>query len=375
MTNKISIYILLLSVSGLYLQSCSPSQAAENTAVPPRQVNVSKIQSQVFQEKISSSGRLSAKEEIKLSFKTGGIIQKITVEEGQKVRKGQLLAVLQLDEIQAQAQMANLSESKAKIDLENAALALQLAERDYRNVRGLYTDSVATLEQLENVEVQLENAKNQLAAAQTGVDLSRQNQTIANYNLQYSKIVAPSSGTILKKYVEANELVGPGKTVFLLGSNDQIKVIKIGVTDKDIIHINLGDPAVVQFDAYPNIDFEGRVEAIAGQADPFTGTYEVELRVDPAGQKLLSGFIANVKVQTQQKKNVLVLDAAALVAADGHTGKVFVVENDQAKAREVHIFRIEGEHVLVTDGLQAGELVVVSGAGYLEDGQAVRVIE
>ncbi|MEM6378983.1 MAG: biotin/lipoyl-binding protein, partial [Bacteroidota bacterium] len=167
MTNKISIYIFLLSLLGIAFQSCSPSNAAENTTVPPRQVNVIKIQSQEFQEKITASGRLSAKEEINLSFKTGGIIQKTLVEEGQKVRKGQLLAVLQLDEIQAQVQMANLSESKAKIDLENAALALQLAERDYRNVQGLFKDSVATLEQLENVEVQLENAKNQLAAAQT----------------------------------------------------------------------------------------------------------------------------------------------------------------------------------------------------------------
>lgn len=375
MSNKLFFHLILLLSTTLVIQSCSPSKAAENTVIPPRQVNVSTIESQVFQEKVIASGRLSAKEEINLSFKTGGIIQRMAVDEGQKVRKGQLLAILQLDEIQAQAQMANLSESKAKIDLENAALALQLAERDYRNVKGLYTDSVATLEQLENVEVQLENAKNQLAAAQTGVDLSRQNQSIADYNLQYSKIIAPSSGTILKKYVEANELVGPGRNVFLLGSNDQIKVVKISVTDKDIIHINLGDPAVVQFDAYPGIDFKGTVEAIAGQADPFTGTYEVELKVNPAGQKLFSGFIANVRVLTQQKKEVLVLDAGALEAADGYTGKVFVIENGEAKARVINIFRIEGAHVLVTSGLKVGEQVVVSGAGYLEDGQAVRIIE
>lgn len=375
MTNITSLYILLLSISSLLIQSCSPSKAAENTSVPPRQVNVQTVESQDFQEKIVSSGRLSAKEEIKLSFKTGGIVERITVEEGQKVRKGQLLAILQLDEIQAQAQMANLSESKAKIDLENAALALQLAERDYRNVKGLYTDSVATLEQLENVEVQLENAKNQLAAAQTSLDLSRQNQSIADYNLQYSKIVAPSSGTILKKYVEANELVGPGRSIFLLGSNDQIKVVKISVTDKDIIHLNLGDQAEVKFDAYPEIVFRGTVEAIAGQADPFTGTYEVELKVNPAGQKLLSGFIATVQVKTQQKKAVMSVDAAALVAADAYTGKVFVVENDQAQQRTVTIFRVDGSEVLVTDGLQAGDQVVVSGAGYLEDGQAVQMLK
>jgi RND family efflux transporter MFP subunit len=367
-----SIIILTLSLFSL---SCSSSNAAENNSVPPRQVTVKTVISQTFRETVTASGRLAAKEELNLSFKTGGIIQKILVEEGQKVRKNQLLAVLQLDEIQAQVRMANLSENKAKIDLENAALALQLAERDYRNAQGLFVDSVATLEQLENAEVQLANAKNQMAAAQTGLELSQQNQTVADYNLKYSKIVAPTSGTILKKMLEANEIVGPGRTIFLLGSNDQIKVIKISATDKDIININLGDPAEIRFDAYPEVLFKGSVEAIAGQADPFTGTYEVELKVDPGKYKLLSGFIGAVKIQTSEEKQVLVLDAAALVAADGNKGSVFVVQNDQVEMRELSIFRIDGENILVQSGLKVGEQVVVSGAGYLEDGQAVRIIK
>lgn len=367
-----SIFILLLT--SLLMSACSDGNAAENTSVPPRRV-LTQVASPIdFQTRVQATGRLSAKEETSLSFKTGGIVQRILVEEGQRVRKGDLLAVLQLDEIEAQVQQARLGEDKAAIDLDNARLALQLAERDLRNVRGLYADSVATLEQLENVEVQFSSAQNQLQAAETGLALSQQNQTIANYNLRYSKIVAPASGTILLRHADPNELVGPGSPIFVLGTEGAFKVIKVAVTDKDVIHLQLGDSATIRFDAYPDQIFRGAVEAIAGQADAYTGTYAVEVKVDAAGLPLRSGFIGAVEIITQQRRSVMAIDAGALVSADRSTGKLFVVEAGQARAREVKIFRLSGNDLLISQGLEAGEQVVTSGAAYLEDGQAVQVI-
>ncbi|HKK75243.1 MAG TPA: efflux RND transporter periplasmic adaptor subunit [Saprospiraceae bacterium] len=367
-----SIFTLLLT--SLLMSACSDGNAAENNSVAPRRV-LTQVASPIdFQTRVQATGRLSAKEETSLSFKTVGIVRRILVEEGQRVRKGDLLAVLQLDEIEAQVQQARLGEDKAEIDLDNARLALQLAERDLRNVRGLYADSVATLEQLENAEVQFNSAQNQVQAAETGLALSQQNQTIADYNLRYSKIVAPTSGTILLRYADSNELVGPGSPILVLGTEGAFKVIRVAVTDKDVIHLQLGDSATIRFDAYPDQTFRGAVEAIAGQADAYTGTYEVEVQVDAAGLPLRSGFIGSVQIETQQRRSVMAIDAGALVSADRSTGQLFVVEGRQAQAREVKIFRLSGNDLLISQGLEAGEQVVTSGAAYLEDGQAVQVI-
>lgn len=373
MHKRLLLFLTLGSIVALNI-ACSPSQAAGGAAKAPRQVAVQKVSPFNFQKTIKTSGRASAKEEYDLSFKTGGIIANIFVTEGQKVRKGKTLAILQLNEIEAQVEKSKLGQQKAQIDLKNARLALQLAERDMRNVQALYADSVATLEQMENVEVQLENARNQLAAAETATAFSDQDQIVAQYNLQYSKIIAPSNGTILKKMAEPNEIVGPGRPLFLFGTTGQAMVVKVSITDRDIIHVELGDQATVHFDAYPGTAFSAKVKEISAQADPYTGTYELEVELERSTAKILSGFIGSVEIATQKQQPLIRLDAGALVVADGDTGQVFVVENEIAKRREIKIYGLDGEYLLVQSGLAAGEEVVRSGAGYLEDGQVVKVI-
>lgn len=368
------IPLLFSLLAMVALASCSPGQAAGEKSTPPRQVRAGEIEFADFANTVRATGRLANKEEYPLSFKTGGVIQRIHVREGQTVRKGQLLAELELDEIEAQYEKAELGLSKAGIDLNNAQLALRLAERDYRNVQALFADSVATLEQLENVEVQLENARNQLKAAQMAGDLSEQDQKVAAFNLQYSRIVAPARGTILRRMAEANEIVGPGKPIFQFGSTDEAKVIEIAVTDRDIIHLALGDQAKIQFDAYPGETFTGQITELASQADPYTGTYPVEVSLDPSPQQLLSGFIGQVEIESQDKTSLARLEAGALVSADGQQGVVFVVENDTARRRTIRIRSLDGESLLVESGLENGALVVTSGAGYLEDGQPVQVV-
>lgn len=325
-----------------------------------------------FQETIFATGRLSSREEMRLSFKTGGIIRRMHVREGQTVRQGQLLAELDLDEIGAQTEQARLGRTQAGIGIENAELALRLAERDYQNVQGLYRDSVATLVQLQNAEIALDNARNQLEAAKTGLDVSDQQVTVATFNLKHSKITAPADGVILKKLAEPNELAGPGTPVFLFGSRDKAQVINVHLTDKDIIHVRLDDEADITFDAYPRHSFRGVVRELAGMADPYTGTYEVEIEVIAGDKTLFNGFIGSVHIHTGERRQLLQIPVDALVTADERTGQVFVVRDQLARRATVDIERIRDGYLLIDSGLQAGDAVIISGAGYLEDGQAVR---
>lgn len=365
------VNILLFLALAVFISACTTQAQNRQPTADAKKVEAIAATQINYQPTVFATGPLAAATEAKLSFKTGGIIARVLVREGQKVRKGQLLAELRLDEIQAQQQQANLGEDQAAITLDNARLALQLAERDYRNVAGLYADSVATLEQLENVEVQLNNAKNQLVAAEKGLAFRQQGVEVAQFNLRYSSIVAPADGTILRQFAEVNELVGPGNPIFLFGSRQDAQVLRVAVTDKDIIHLEIGDTAIVQFDAYPAVEFEGAVRELAGTSDPFTGTYAVEVELVPSPHQLVNGFIGSVTIQTQGRQNLISIPVNSLLKADGSQGQVMTITDGQAQLRKIAIQQLAKNQLLVRSGLQVGEMVITAGASYLEEGERV----
>lgn len=370
---RITIYSLILGglVFACYNQvSDKETETAQQQAKKVQTAQANPID---YRESVFASGKLSSKEEARLSFKTGGIIKRIHVREGQTVNKGQLLAELDLQEINAKNRQAALGKQQSEITIENAKLALQLAERDYRNAQGLYKDSVATLEQLENAEVQFNNAKNQLEAAKTGLDFSERSIDVANFNLKYARILAPSKGIILKKVAESNELVGPGTPVILFGSKAKAQVVKVNITDKDIINIELNNEANIQFDAYPEHTFKGYVREIASMADPYTNTFEIEIEVAAEDKKLLSGFIAAVNIFTNAEERLFKIPVDALIGADKKSGSVFVVDKGKALKTRVGIYKIDGETLLINKGLTDQDEIIISGVGYLEDNDSVLI--
>jgi len=366
---KCAILPVLLAL----IWACSPSNANEVDAQTEevKSVQIAVAERAQNRHTVFATGQLSAKEEANLSFKTGGIIQRILVQEGQQVRRGQLLAELDLDEIRAQTQQARLGEKQAEVQLNNARLAYEKAQRDFANTKGLYKDSVATEEQYKDALTLLNNTKNQVEAAEAALAFAGQSTEVADFNLRYSRITAPSNGIILRKLAEVNELAGPGKAVFLFGSREKAQVVRVNITDKDIIYLSLGDSAEVRFDAYPDQVFRGVVREVASKADPYTNTFEVEVEVFPAGRKLFSGFIGQVRILTDRTEEVTRIPVDALISADGDRGLVYVEQNSRVQRRPVRILRLAGEQLLIREGLQPGETVVVKGGSYLENNDSI----
>jgi RND family efflux transporter MFP subunit len=296
---------------------------------------------------VHSTGTLVSSEELKLSFKTGGIVSYINVDEGQHVNKGDMLASLDLSEITASADQAK--------NLFDKAL------RDYNRAENLYRDSVATLEQKQN--------------AATALNVAESNLEIVKFNLRHSHILAPDKGVILKQFVKEKELVSAGYPIFLFGSSGKSWRVKASLSDKDVVKINPGDSSYISFDAYPGIKFSAVVDQVGEISNPYTGTYETELILQGKGFRLASGFVASVDIFPLLKRPLSMIPVGSVVEADGQHGYIFEV-TDSMTVRKIQIdIETPTGTLVAVKGIPEGIKEIVSeGAAYLKDGMKVEVV-
>jgi RND family efflux transporter MFP subunit len=296
---------------------------------------------------IHASGRLASKAEVPLSFKIDGVVDRIRVDEGDRVRAGQELARLHLSEIDAQVQ--------------EAESALAQARRDLERTRRLHRDSVATPEELEK--------------ARTAVDVAEARLQRARFNRQYAVIEAPADGRILRRRAEDGEYVGPGRPILTLGATGRGWVVRAGLSARDVVRVAQGDTAHVTFDAHPGQTMDARVTEIADAATPRTGTFEVELLVKAPDRALKSGFVGRVTLYPSGGPEAVEIPAAALVSGDGTQGVVYRVAAGTVRRQSVTVARVLDRAVLISSGLNAGDRVVTAGWERVEDGDSVRVGE
>lgn len=328
------------------LSACSDKKVAVESDDAVKVVTVYVDEKQIV-DPIHSVGKVYSKAEAKLGFKTGGIIKNILVDEGQVVRKGQVLAVLNLSEIEATQNQARLGYEKAK--------------RDFGRAQNLYKDSVATLEQLENAKTQLDYAKSTLE--------------IADFNIKYSKIVAPENGKILKRLAERNELIGSGHPVFIFGSSADDWVVRANISESQIFSISENDKAKVKLDAYPNKEIEAKITEIGTFADPYTGTYEIELTISNKDIKLASGLFARFDIFPSETELYDVIPVNSLVEANEREGFVYKIEKNNVVVREkVNIMNIHNEVMYVQSELVKGDRVVTEGSGYISSNSKIEIV-
>lgn len=313
-------------------------------ALEPLPVKTVTAQWQDYSRPVPISGVLENKSEQNLAFKMGGLLKKVAVDEGQWVKKGQLLAALDLEEINAQV-------AKAESVLANARRNLER----FQSLQGLDALSV---EQLQRAETQVEVAHSDLR--------------VARFNQRHAVIKAPADGRVLKRFVEVNEMVANGKPAFLFAARKSGWVLRAGVTDRDIVRLSLNDSAAVAFDAWPGYTFAAVVSELAGRADR-SQTFEVELRLaDDSSRQLLAGFVGHAVITPVTGQQAMLIPAAAMVRAADGLADVFVVSDESvAQPRQVTLLTLESGHLVVVDGLLAGERVVTEGAAYLTAGRAV----
>lgn len=325
---------------------------------------------------VSASGTLGARDEVTLSFKIGGIVGRVLVDDGARVRRGQLLAALDQREIDAVVAKATAGAEKAR--------------RDAQRVERLYRDSVTTLAQYQD--------------ARTARDAAEADLRAARVNKEYATIVAPTDGAVLLRIANAGQMVGAGAPVIQFASSGRGSVLRAGVPDRDAVRLRVGDPAEVSFEAVPGKVFKGSVAQIGAAADPRTGLYVVEIALDGVGA-LPSGLVGRAVIAPRgtgagapKVRGEMPLSraggsearAAASLARDGGTvysipaealvegnrdrGTVFTVDaaGTRAKRVAVTLVGLADDHVLVR-GLDGVTRVVRNGAAWLSDSALVEI--
>lgn len=342
---------LAVPVLGVLLVACGKSekQKTENTIDESAvAIQLAEVKTVDFSLPVISSGLITTETESKLSFKVGGIITKIHVKEGESVSRGQLLASLDLTEIDAQVAQAKNNLDKTQRDLDRG--------------KRLLKDSAATLEQIQNLT--------------TAFNVAEEGYRIASFNRQFSTIRANTSGKVIRKFANEGELVGAGAPVLMINSSAQNDwIVKIGLPDVDWARVKKGDVAKITTDAYPNEVLAGELSSINEGADAASGLYQAEVSVKASNKKLASGLFARVEIAPTSRRKLQAVPIEAIVEGQGKNAFVFVVGEDKKSVKKLPIVvaYLENKTAFVSSGLDSTREVISGGSAFLTENSTVKI--
>jgi len=337
--------LVALAMFTVLLVGCG--EASAPVASKPTPVRVQQASNGPAVPAIDTNGLVVTKHEMRLSFKMGGVVRRIYVQEGDVVKKGQRLAEIELTEVSGQVEQARQLADKAA--------------RDLKRGENLYADQVISLEQLQDLRTQAAMATAQFQSAQ--------------FNLGHSTINAPRDGKVLRKLAEERELVSAGAPVLVFGESDRGYVMRAALADREIVNVKLGDKGEIRMDAFPGQPMSGTIVEIASAADERTGMFPIEVQFDSPPPKLVSGLVARLRLApTSEAPSLTYVPMAALVEGDGDRASVFVIEDGKAQRRDVRVAFITADSIALESGLAAGEAVITDGALFLENGEAVEIL-
>ena len=317
-----------------------PGGQTAGTAVP---VEVVEILPGAISAFIETNGSLEAEREVDIVARTGGPLVALNTEEGMQVNAGALLA--QIDE----------AESRAQVEI--GQVAVTQAEVAYNRARASLENAVVSQEVFDSAQSAFESAKAQLVGNEI--------------QLGYTRIEAPFDGLIIERAVKFGETVTAGQRLFRISDFDPL-LCTIGVPERDLTRLSLGQTAIIEVEAFPAERFEGRVLRISPVVDAATGTIRVTLAVDRQG-RLSPGMFASVRLVTDVRPDALIMPKRAL-SLESLADSVFVVEDGVAYRRNITLGYEEDERVEVTSGLDVNDRVIVVGQDGLTDATPVEIL-
>jgi RND family efflux transporter MFP subunit len=418
------VLAILLVLCMSFLVSCKKRQK-ETAAEKPILVEVTAVTQGDVSKEIRFTGSVKANTEVKIYPKISAIIQEMKVSLGDTIKKEGLIAVLESDELRAQAAQAQAalevvqakwaqmnvgarSEEIAQAEdlVAKATANLKNAEHNYQRMKVLFEGGTVAKRQFESAELEYTVAKADLNSAQERLDMLLEGATkedrqalqaqvnqaraaldLARIRLSYTRITSPIDGTISERLLDPGDLAVPTNTLVTIVQMDTVKVI-VYVPENQIRFMAPELQAQLTVAAYPGQVFYGAIDTVSPTLNPTTRMFSVEIKVINKDRLLRPGMFAAVSLSVDPHPNAVLVPKEAVLhreqyleeSANSETGicqvnHVFVVEDGTAYMRTVTLGHESDTMVEVCDGVSMGEQVVIRGLNQLNDGDRVTVVK
>jgi RND family efflux transporter MFP subunit len=372
--------IAVLLVAGLafyyFWEWFGPSQ---EVAVTP----VSRVYPAQAYTVLNASGYVVAQRKAAVSSKSTGRLVYLGVEEGSRVKKGQVMASLENDDLIAAKNQAAAQVKEAEASLASAQAELTDAELQYRRYQTLVGQDLISRQDFDVAQARLRKARAQVAGAQAQIRAARAALANASASLEYSYIRSPFDGVVTTKYADVGEVVAPfgaaanaRAAVVTLADLDSL-MVEADVAESNLDKVSQGQPCEIALDAIPDRRFAGQVHMIVPTADRAKATVLTKVKFLEKDPRILPEMSAKVAflsrpLTPEENRPRLAVPKTVLTERHGRTS-AFVLEGRQVKLTPVTSGPPLGELVEITSGLKEGDRVVVQPAADLKDGARVKV--
>ncbi|MBI5166801.1 MAG: efflux RND transporter periplasmic adaptor subunit [candidate division NC10 bacterium] len=360
----------------------------------------------------TATGAIESEAEVKVSSQAISRLERLLVDEGDYVRVGERIALLDQKEGLAQLELAraNLSAARARlaqaeagVDMQKTQVETQIAktkanlenaERNWKRSKDLYARGAISLQQLDAAEVELEVARaayeaamadkaqdavkaEEVAAARAAVKQAGASVALAETQLGYTTVHAPISGRVSKKWASEGELMTVGTPIVTLVDEARLYV-RATIDEYDARRIRVGQPVNVSLDAFPGRAFRGRlyhISPVVSGARQETRTFTIKVALEGERPVIKPGMSADIEVIAADLKGVLYLPSQAVIEREGQKW-VYVMEGGRARLVPVKVGESNWNYTEIKGGPAEGTLVVLNpDAPNLKDGARVKIKE
>jgi len=306
---------------------------------------------------IEATGTLNPNEEVFISAEVEGVLKSVRVDEGVHVSKGMLIAMIDDTDYNNEVKRDEALLRQAEATFANTKLEFQRKE-------ALFKEELVTKQQFDDVSTRL-------SLTEAEIDRVRAALSLAKQKLSKTRIHSPLACVVKEVKVSTGDFVKNGTQLFVIIQPNPIK-LRFAVPEKDVGKLKVGQDVILKVDAFPDREFKGKVSIIYPSLDEKTRTIMVEALVPNPNEVLKPGLYAKVILYTGEAKDTIVVPVTSLLY-EAEKVRVFVVEGDRAKERNIKLGSKYGELMEIVEGIKEGEKVVVAGQQTLSEGAKVAV--
>lgn len=375
----LALLLAILLIGLLYVEGIfTPAVSVEVASV------VQMYPSQTF-TLLNASGYVVAQRKASVASKVTGLLVSMTVEEGSRVKKGQIIARLENEDVTAAKHQAEANLNVARHNLEQARAELQDATLSFNRNKELLSHDFVSRADYDVSEARYKRAIAAVDAAEAAVRANTAALQGANVNIEYTLIRAPFDAVVLTKNADVGDIVTPigaaaeAKAAVVTIADMNSLQVEVDVSESNLGNVQVGQPCEIQLDALPESRFQGLVHMIVPTADRSKATVMVKVRFIDKDPRILpemsakAAFLSRAIRPEEQKPRTVVNSKAVIIHKDKNL--VFLVKDNRAFETPVTTGEKLGDMIEVLNGVKAGDKVVLKPVDKLRDGKRIKIIE